>query len=254
MITSRANPTFKQLRALLHSKGIRRAGRALIPGDKVIREFLACEPARCRFLVCEALPVEDLPGSEGVCSILLSKRLFRELDRWGCGSPLLVVDVAPILRWDQASWPHGCTVLLPLQDPRNMGAALRNVAAFGAKRVILTQEAAHPFHPDAIRASAGVLRSLELFTTGPLGEGGSLPRPLLVLDKGGMPVERVQWPPAFGLLVGIEGPGVPQELPAAQRIAIPMERGVESLNAATALAVALHMWSKSRRIETGGDP
>lgn len=233
---------FRALVSLLHTKGIVRAKAALVPGVRHATEA-ARDPARCRVQVVTEGFGEPLPG---VGAIVLARGLFREIDVWGTGPPLLVVDVPEMPRWDQREWPAGCTVIIPLQDPRNVGAALRSAAAFGAAAAILTAEAAHPFHPEAVRPAAGTQGTVPLFKGATLTECDHLPRPLLVLDKEGIPLRRLEWPVGFGLLVGMEGPGLPGPLHGVTRIAIPIHPAVDSLNAATALAVALYEWSRAR--------
>ncbi|MBN1423475.1 hypothetical protein JXA88_02860 [Candidatus Fermentibacteria bacterium] len=239
-IVSRDNPRFRQLLSLHHAKGINRLGAALVPGARLTAEVAARDPALCRVQVVDDTSDQALPG---IPCIRLSRALFREVDVWGTGPPLLLVEAPQLPQWNRIDWPPGCTVVAPLQDPRNLGAALRCAAAFGAGTVILPAQAAHPYHPEAIRPSAGVQGLLTLFRGPAVGDGGWMPRPLLVLHRQGIPLHALSWPPAFGLLVGTEGPGVPLNLADVTYAAIPMADDVDSLNATAALAVALYAWS-----------
>lgn len=244
VITSRANPTFRRLMALHAARGITKEHVALVAGPKLVSE--AARNARAAIhaqVVSEDYGMRSLPG---IPTVALSRSLFRQLDVWGAGPPLLVVDAPEPRPWTASTWSIGCTVILPLQDPRNLGAALRCAAAFSARTVILTPEAAHPYHPDAIRPAAGAQGALILYRGPRVNRLASLPRPLLVLDLAGDPVHCVTWPRCFGLLVGMEGPGVPDDLEDVVRISIPTAPAVESLNATTALAIALHTWSLNR--------
>jgi len=243
-IVSPQNPTFKDLKRLLTARGIRKSGRALVAGEKAVRDVLARHRAVCRAWV--ATPEEVPPAAAAELDwIRLDPALFAELDRFGTHRPLLLIEVPPIAPWSPAEgFPPGATVLLPFQDPENVGAAVRSAAAFGAAQVLLLRESAHPFHPKALRASGGAV--LEI----PLRAGPSLAElpddlPLIALSAEGEPLERASFPEAFGLLAGLEGPG----LPAAWRrraVRIPMRPGVDSLNAAAAVAVALYAWRRGR--------
>jgi tRNA G18 (ribose-2'-O)-methylase SpoU len=46
--------------------------------------------------------------------------------------------------------------------------------------------------------------------------------------------------------VGVEGPGLPEALRPVALRRIPIEPGVESLNAAAAAAIALYAWARQR--------
>ena len=239
-IFSRQNPRYRRLLSLHHTKGINRTGTALVAGARLTAELAARAPARC---LAQVLDDTGGPTLAGIPCVRLSRALFRELDIWGTGPPLLEVDVPDMPVWDCAAWPPGCTLVVPLQDPRNVGAALRSAAAFGVSTVVFTAEAAHPYHPEAVRPAAGTQDMLALRRGPALGRAEWLPRPLLVLDKGGIPLPEVEWPPRFGLLVGQEGPGVPGGLHDVMRVTIPIAGPVESLNATAALTVALYCWN-----------
>jgi 16S rRNA (guanine527-N7)-methyltransferase len=67
--------------------------------------------------------------------------------------------------------------------------------------------------------------------------------PIIALSAEGTDIRNTVFPPSFGLLIGLEGPG----LPAIWRrtaCRIPIRPAVESLNAAAAAAVALYEWSR----------
>lgn len=242
VISSPANPTFRGLLALHHAKGIARSHAAIIPGLMLAAEVATREPARCRLQVLD--PTSEAMPKIPVLRLVTS--LFRQVDIWGTGPPLLVVAVPDLPQWDRRSWSRGCSVVAPLQDPRNLGAALRCAAAFGARTLILPAEAAHPYHPDAVRPAAGAQGLLTLFRGPTVGDAGWLSRPLIALDREGIPLDALSWPPAFGLLVGTEGPGVPRDLKDVVYAAIPMAADVDSLNVTAALAVALYAWSTRR--------
>ena len=123
---------------------------------------------------------------------------------------MVVVD--PLTPWDPARERAGLTLFLPLGDPENLGAALRSAAAFSVERVVLLEEAAHPFHPRAIRAAAGACFDLALRSGPSLEALIEAPPPdldLLVLDRDGEPLDSVPAAADRGLVVGEEGRGVP---------------------------------------------
>jgi tRNA G18 (ribose-2'-O)-methylase SpoU len=82
----------------------------------------------------------------------------------------------------------------------------------------------------------------------PLRQGpalGDLPEdlPIVALSAQGPDIRAAAFPPAFGLLAGLEGPGLPEPW-RGRAVSIPIRAEVESLNAAAATAVALYEWKR----------
>jgi 16S rRNA (guanine527-N7)-methyltransferase len=249
-VTSAANPTFKHAKELLVARGIRKHGQAFLSGARIVAEAIGRHPDRVVAWLTgpegEPPPVGDLTWYR------LSEPLFRELDVAGTHAPLLLVTVPELPAWTpETPLEPGCTLFVPFQDPENVGAVIRSAAAFGAARVVLLREAAHPFHPRAARAAGTALFGV------PISQGPSLQDldpevlPLVSLAADGEDVDASPWPEAFGLVVGLEGPGLTDRLRAGPRRRIPIAPEVESLNAATAAAVALYAW---RRGASAGRP
>jgi 16S rRNA (guanine527-N7)-methyltransferase len=243
-LESRRNPRFKELKKLLASRGVRRSGRALAAGSRLVAEILARHPGRCQAWVSRSDREPPPAGSPAHLEwIRLAPPLFDELDTAGTRAPLLLIGIPEIAPWrPEEGFPEGASLLVPFQDPENVGAAVRSAAALGAAQVILLAESAHPFHPKALRASGGAALAVRL-RQGPgidaLPEG----LPIFALCAQGADIRRAEFPRAFGLLAGLEGAG----LPAAWRrraLAIPIRPEVESLNAAAAVSVALWEWRR----------
>ncbi len=244
-IESEHNEVFVELKKLLTSRGIRKQGRALVSGRKQSAEILKECPELCLGWISpgDANPPPEATPSHTVW-YQLSPGLFKALDVFGTASPLLLVKVREIPLWSPSEgFPEGCSLLVPFQDPENVGTVLRSAAAFGAVQAILLSESAHPYHPKALRASGGAALKMSLLQ-GPSIE--ELPQDLEVLPLSGEgeDISGVRFPRAFGLLPGIEGPGLPQKW-RTRAVSIPILREVESLNAATAVAIALYVWSRS---------
>jgi tRNA G18 (ribose-2'-O)-methylase SpoU len=68
---------------------------------------------------------------------------------------------------------------------------------------------------------------------------------MIALSPEGEDIARCSFPSTFGLLPGLEGPGLPSNLKTITTLGIPMESGVESINAALATGIALYLWRKS---------
>jgi tRNA G18 (ribose-2'-O)-methylase SpoU len=144
-----------------------------------------------------------------------------------------------------------------VNDHENLGSLFRNAAALGVDGVLLGPRCADPLYRRSVRVSMGhVLRvpfaelpgewpdSLEVLRAAGLRVAAMTPAPdALPLAAAGLAGVRT------ALLLGAEGPGLtPEALAAADlRVRIPMATGVDSLNVATAAAVAFHEVTRSVR-------
>jgi TrmH family RNA methyltransferase len=126
----------------------------------------------------------------------------------------------------------------------NIGAVIRVAAGAGATAVITTG-ANDPWNPGAIRGSAGLHFALPVLHDNDPDLAG---RTLLAIDPEGVALERGVIPDNAILAFGSERSGLSRALldRAAMRFCIPMERGVSSLNLATAVAITLYRWRLDR--------
>ncbi|MGA2079709.1 MAG: RNA methyltransferase [Holophaga sp.] len=240
-ISSRANPRFKALRALLVQGGPRR-GHTLLLGEKLI-EAWAQAPAsgRDRFrpqawLRLEGAPPHPLERRLAPETLVLGGTLMRDLAE--AASPphhALLAAVGP-----DPGGPLPARVIVPwgIQDPGNLGAILRSAAAFGFQEALLGPLCADPFSPRALRGSMGAAFLMPVRRTGELAADHGR---WLALDDGpgAIPLAQADLDEPLRILVGNEGHGWQgAELPPwVRRVAIPAH-GVESLNAAVAAGIA----------------
>jgi tRNA G18 (ribose-2'-O)-methylase SpoU len=141
-------------------------------------------------------------------------------------------------------------VLEGVGNADNVGSVFRNAAAFGADAIVLNSACCDPLYRKAIRTSMGA--SLRL----PFARAGGWPATLAQVRDAGFhlvaltprepsePLEAFAKRPRaekIALLVGGEGPGLSAaaETAAADRVRIPIARGVDSLNLAVATGIAL---------------
>ena len=158
----------------------------------------------------------------------------------------------------------GATVLVleRVGNPDNVGGLFRNAAAFGAGAVVLSPGCADPFYRKAIRTSAGATLRV------PFATAADWPDALALLRARGYHVAALTPPgsaageatlelEAFAarrpprpvaLVVGAEGDGLTAGALAAAdaRVHIALEPAVDSLNVATAAAIALERLYRPR--------
>lgn len=136
--------------------------------------------------------------------------------------------------------PRTAPVVL-LDNPRNLGnvgAVIRLAAGFGATGVVTTGTL-DPWHPNVVRASAGLH-----FATAVAHVSQPPPGPLFCLDPEGADIREVTLPDDAVLTFGSERHGISREIldQADQLVAVPMRAGVSSFNLATSVAMALFHW------------
>ena len=133
-------------------------------------------------------------------------------------------------------------------DNENLGALFRNAAAFGVAAVVLDATSADPLYRRSVRVSMGQVLRLPFTRVADsveaVGRLQGLGFEVLALTPAptAEDVRTVPRRPGQVLLVGAEGPGLSDAALAAadRRLRIAMSGDVDSLNVATAAAVALH--------------
>lgn len=171
-------------------------------------------------------------------------------------SPLAYADPAELCRRAAAD-EHGWLVLLDgVTDPGNLGAILRTAAAAGVAGVLLGTEGTVGLTGAVAKTSAGAVERIPVARDGRparllerLGEQGFL---TVALDpRGGRPWDTARLRGRIVFVAGGEGRGLrPSVLEACrERVAIPLDRRVESLNVGVALGVVLFEALRQRRDE-----
>ncbi len=249
-ITSKSNEHFKRWSDLSSSRGIKKHNEFILMGEKLIEEFLK----NPNFTVKAEIVHEDLhsviPSSAAakfgrIPVYKLPKAMFNELDVVGTHYNLLVLEPKAIEPLPAKHTIQGLELVCPLGDPSNLGALARSALAFGVSKLLLTEESCSPYHPKAIKASAGALLKLPVFKVGKFADFIAGNENIWALDMKGENVGHFNWPKNLQLVIGEEGPGF-SGLKGLQRLSVPTQ-GVESLNATVAASIALFTYSNSQK-------
>jgi len=135
-----------------------------------------------------------------------------------------------------------CLALWGVNDPGNVGTALRGAQAFGAASVALGPRTADPYGHKAMRASMGALFEVPIARVRTPAE---LPgRRVALVARDGLPLGELDPGEEVTLVVGAEREGLPAEVVAACDEVAHIPIGSESLNAAMAATVALYECSR----------
>ena len=136
--------------------------------------------------------------------------------------------------------------LVGISNHDNIGGLFRNAAAFGVEAVLLDATCCDPLYRKAIRVSVGGALTVPFARLAP-GEDliGLLERhgltPVALSPSGATTLADLRPMARAALLLGAEGPGLPETMLARCRtVSIPMSGGFDSLNVATTSGIALH--------------
>jgi TrmH family RNA methyltransferase len=141
--------------------------------------------------------------------------------------------------------PDVALALWHVRDPGNVGTLVRTADALGPAFVALSEGCADPTGPKAVRASMGAIFRVPLAS---FDEAGG--RRIGLVAHGGRSLADVPMDGATTFVVGAEREGLPEEVQARcdELATIPLAAGAESLNVATAGALALYeLWRRASR-------
>lgn len=262
LIESAANPRYKSWRKLTQAKHRRREGRFIVESRKLVAELIAASiPIEC--LICragEADSVEmaleallerfELPDAaaklHALPRVYLSAGLFNELSALEQPDGVMAVAAGPLFTWldSEDDLPKLPAILLDgIQDPGNLGTILRSCEAFGIESVIAV-DAVDYENLKALRASMGSVFRLGLYKTSAETavqwhrRGGIR---FIGTAMHGASYRRFEWTARDVLIIGSEGGGVRETFLSLsdERVSIPMQGSVESLNAGVAASLLI---------------
>src|SRR3954469_15444829 len=223
-ITSPHNDQLKEIRKLAGRKWRDKLREFVAEGEDLLAAAQAAGWEPLTRLVAEGA---GLPGEE------VAPHLLAQVSQLGSGTRALAVYPQ---RWAPAPTGPLCLALWGVNDPGNVGTALRGALAFGAASVALGPGTADPYGPKAVRASMGALFGVPVARVRTVGE---LPgrKIALVAHRGEPPVAPES---DVTLVVGAEREGLPGKVVAACDATATIPVAAESLNAAMAATVALY--------------
>lgn len=244
---------------------LRERGVFIAEGRLVVERLLS--PA-CRFRVRSLLlqeerfesmreTIETRAARSGPFEVMVAtKKMMEEVVGFRFHQGCLgagVIEEDPGTEWLLSRIGAGPLVVLEgLVDLDNVGSVFRNAAALGAAGVVLSPDCAPPLYRKSIRTSMGHALLL------PFARAREWPREFEVLRAAGFevlaltPSEDARDLRATvggmargkraALLLGAEGGGLTREamVAADARVRIPMAAGVDSVNVATAAAIAMY--------------
>jgi TrmH family RNA methyltransferase len=241
----------KRIRALRLKKGREESGTFLTEGRKLIQEAERAGLRRIHLLLSES--AKDFRNSHFLRTpreiFILPDSEFEKIAATESPQGVLAeYEIPPNPSIDTLT-PSSQPILIldEIQDPGNVGTAIRSAAALGGSAVLLTEGCADIWNPKTVRASAGAAFHL------PLVQGLTIDqamdwlsknriRTLLASANGGCLHDFHLPRSPVAIVLGNESRGPNPKWRTqfgAEEIGLPMERGMDSLNVGVTAAIFL---------------
>lgn len=256
MITSTANDKVKYVQSLSRRRVRYREGHFVIEGLRLVDEArragvrpallfhtdgVTATPQGCQLVeAMRDIAAQTFDVSQGVMKALSSTV-----------TPQGILAVVAMPELSPSADPWLVLVVDGLRDPGNLGAILRSAEAAGVGQVLLSPGTVDVYNPKVIRGAMGAHFRLPIHADVSWSEVIEAVgrRPVWLADAHGEHVyHEVDWIPPSALIVGGEARGASTQARAlaTSRVAIPMQGGAESLNAAVAAGVILFEATRQR--------
>jgi len=255
-VASRDNAAFKAMARLVSSSAERKkSALSVLDGANLLAAFLDSGRKPEELMVSQA-GLDDpeivrlIERSSPARVTLLSEALYNALST--VESPTGVIACVRTPRCQPVPVNARLAMLLEgIQDPGNVGTLLRSAAAAGADHVLLSPHCAFAWSPKVLRAAMGAHFVMNIVEHADLAAfvAGYRGTSVALAGNAGRSLYELDLRAPAAIIVGNEGAGLSAALQAAAtvRAHIPMAGRIESLNAATAGAIALFEALRQRR-------
>ena len=256
-------PELAPYRTLRRPLEHREQGIFVAEGEKVVRRLLESDFTVVSVLLPEKWFREYEPlirsRPESICVYLAEKDTLQELTGFSMFQGVLAVGKIPsahtletVLK--QSTRPYLFAAVDGLANAENVGALVRNCAAFGVQALLVSRSSSSPFLRRAVRNSMGAIFRLPVVERLDLGEALRELRTRGVRCIAAHPRLDTQtlWQADFSpdccIIFGSEGYGISDAVLSGcdTCVAVPMHSGVDSLNVSHAAAVFFYEASRQR--------
>ena len=257
-------PELQPYRTMRHQAEHREQGIFVAEGEKVVRRLLESHLKVISLLLPEEWVRELEPllqaRPEQIDVFVAEKKLLETLTGFSMYQGVLAMAEIPAQRelsniLECSSKPHLLAAVDGLSNAENLGAVVRNCAAFNVQVLLVGETCCSPFLRRAVRSSMGAVFQM------PMVESSSLVEVLRELKLHGIRsiaahphVERriltqADFTDDCCIIFGSEGSGIAAKVLEVcdDAVAIPMQKTVDSLNVASAAAVFLYEANRQRR-------
>lgn len=187
---------------------------------------------------------------------IVSDKVFRQMSDTVTAQGILGIarqpayNIEDILNDSRHMW----LLLDDVRDPGNLGTILRTAEGAGMSAVIMGKGTADLFNPKTVRSTMGAIFRMPFIYASDITD--------IILNikdngynvygtaiEGSIVYDKADYTKGAGIVIGNEANGISDRVLGyiTDRIRIPMEGGIESLNAAVAAAVVMYEAARQRR-------
>ncbi len=263
VIESTSNPQMKKIQKLKKSAKFRRQEKCFIAeGFKMVEEAIRYERATIVYVSEDAKEewerrIADLKMAKEIRTEEVSATVFRQIsDTETPQGVMALVKMPEYERGMLLQSPEASLICLEdVQDPGNLGTIMRTAEGAGMTAVVMTKGCVDLFNPKVVRSTMGAMFRMPFYIV------DSMTEEVTSLREQGFTIYSSQldgsrnftectYEGKVGLLVGNEANGIRPETSACanEKIHIPMEGEVESLNAAVSAALLMYEVHRKREI------
>ena len=258
MITSKRNPKVKWVRRIQADHRFRnKEGCFVIEGTRWVRELVQLQYWPTMALTTD--PWLQDPQNQSLVKrfprapLHVSPEVMDYASLMESAPGILVALPLPSIPLPEQ--PTFLLILDRIANPGNLGSLLRTAAAAGCSGAVLAPGCADPFNPKALRGGMGaqIRLPLQFLEWSEIRTHTSSLATYIASSRGSIPFYQVNWRLPSAVIIGSEasGPGEEALSLAQSEISIPMQRGVESLNAAVAGGIILFEVARQRGGSSG---
>ena len=227
-------------------------------GEKVVRSLLASSLQVVAVLAETAYydsEFSELLSERGVSDdrrYIAARAVLKDVVGYRMHQGIMAIGIAPAQK-AAAAMQGPVVVLNRLANAENVGAIVRNCAAFGVKNLIIDSDCASPFARRSVKVAMGTAFGLNWHRAECLSgvlkhfSQRGVAVVAAAIGDAAQPLPDYRFPSAYALVLGSEGHGLDEVVMAecSDVVCIPMAAGVDSLNVAAASAVFLYHASVS---------
>jgi len=254
----------------LKGKSLEKDGIFIAEGEKVVNSMAesGCKIASCLTAagtVTKYKGLLEMMAKRGALIFVAADELIEDIIGFRFHKGIMAVGYCPkkltisdVLKASEP--PLFLAALNAVNDPQNVGLIVRNAAAFGAGALIVDNETYDPYYRKAVRVSMGTIFGL------PVCYEDDLEASLIQLKKkynmriiaatlgrGTTDITKAELSGNICFVFGNEDKGISRRILniADSKVRIPISKGIDSLNVASASAICLYEASRHRSGKPG---